>query len=239
MGLTKLGLNLAQKTSTWVKACGKTSILQTKPVGKINFEGLKFAVGVKNDVVQISRRVKTPGTVLNIKTGKVEPLVIEESWINKCDALDAINTEGKLIGRVSYKEPDVAGYLCPKDKPSIYLDYIGTDGDYKGIGTELVRKLVQISKKLGYEGRVRLVPCTGSVPSAFRFSGFYDKCTKSSAAIQYKKMGFKAYDNEIDKLLEQELVSGGKGFIYKNGKIVRDMFTYPMYLPEDVIQRYL
>lgn len=239
MGLEKIGISLAQKTSTLVKACDKTSILKTKPVGKINFEGSKFSFGVNNDVVQISKQVKTPGTVLNLKTGKVEHIEIEESWINKCDSLEAFNKEGNVIGRVSYKEPDTAGFLYPIDKPSIYLDYIGTDGDYKGIGTELVRKLVQKSKELGYEGRVRLIPCTGSIPRDFRFPGFYEKCTKSSAAIQYKKMGFKAYDKEIDKQLEQELAAGGKGFIYKNGEIAKDKFTNPMYLPEEMIQRYL
>lgn len=239
MGLGKIGMSLAQKTYAWVKASDKTSILQTKSAGKINFIGSKFTFGTNNDVVQISRQIKSPGTVLNVKTGKVEHIEIEDSWINKCDGLEAFNKEGNVIGRVSYKEPDTAGLLYPIDKPSIYLDYIGTDGDYKGIGTELVRKLVQKSKELGYEGRVRLIPCTGSIPRDFRFPGFYEKCTKSSAAIQYKKMGFKAYDKEIDKQLEQELASGGKGFIYKNGKIARDKFTTPMYLPEESIQKYL
>lgn len=52
-------------------------------------------------------------------------------------------------------------------------------------------------------------------------------------------MGFRAYDEKFDKLLQQELASGGKGFIYQDGKILRDMSTAPMYLPEEIIQKYL
>lgn len=54
MGLTKLGLNLAQKTSAWVKACGKSSTLQTKPIHNIKIEGLKYIQPPKTDIVELS-----------------------------------------------------------------------------------------------------------------------------------------------------------------------------------------
>lgn len=43
VGLEKIGMSLAQKTSAWVKACEKTSVLQTKPVKPTELKGLKFA----------------------------------------------------------------------------------------------------------------------------------------------------------------------------------------------------
>lgn len=239
MSLGKIGTTLGKEIIAWTRT-GSNGLLATRPV-KANTVELKLAPKLESDVVQLSKTInKKPGTVLNIKTGKVEPITIEEAYINRSDALEAINIEGKTIGRMSYKFPEEFGYLYPPDKPSLYLDYIGTHGDYKGIGTELVRKLVQTSKDLGFDGRVRLTPMTGSIPLQFQLPGFYNKCEKSSAAIQYKKMGFKAYNEEIDKLLEQELALGGKGFTFKaNGEIAGDKFTYPMYLPENMIQKYL
>ena len=60
MGLTKLGLNLVQKTSAWVKASGKTSILQTKPT---NFNPKEFMLPLKG---------KNGGKIVRyIKDGKV------------------------------------------------------------------------------------------------------------------------------------------------------------------------
>lgn len=41
MGLEKIGMSLVQKTSTWAKASGKTSILQTNPMQTVNIRGLK------------------------------------------------------------------------------------------------------------------------------------------------------------------------------------------------------
>lgn len=54
MGLEKLGMSLAQKTSTWIKTCGKTNILQTKPAKKIELKGLKFTDKPNLDTVELS-----------------------------------------------------------------------------------------------------------------------------------------------------------------------------------------
>ena len=42
MSLGKIGMSLAQKTSAWVKAAGKTSVLQTKPIQTVNMRGLNM-----------------------------------------------------------------------------------------------------------------------------------------------------------------------------------------------------
>ncbi len=67
MGLEKLGMSLAQRTSAWVKATGKTSILQTKPIQKVPTEGLRLTT-LKADIVDLENSFKTKiNSLLNDK----------------------------------------------------------------------------------------------------------------------------------------------------------------------------
>ena len=51
--------SLADDLARYVKACGKSSVLQTKPLqGKINIEGLRFAPEVIGDSVHFSNKIK-------------------------------------------------------------------------------------------------------------------------------------------------------------------------------------
>ena len=54
MGLEKIGMSLAQKTASWVKAAGKTSVLQTKPITPTQLQGLRLAPNLACDTVQLS-----------------------------------------------------------------------------------------------------------------------------------------------------------------------------------------
>ena len=54
MGLQKLGITLAEQCARYAKACGKSSVLHTKPVHIPNVEGLRYARGLTEDVVQLS-----------------------------------------------------------------------------------------------------------------------------------------------------------------------------------------
>lgn len=49
MGLEKLGMSLAQKTSAWLKACEKNSVLQTKPIKTTDIQGVKYKPELKTD----------------------------------------------------------------------------------------------------------------------------------------------------------------------------------------------
>ncbi len=49
MGLEKLGMSLARKTSAWLKACGKNSVLQTKPIKTTEIQVLKYKPELKTD----------------------------------------------------------------------------------------------------------------------------------------------------------------------------------------------
>ncbi len=59
MGLQKLGITLAEQCARYAKSCGKSSILCTKPVHISNIKGLRYARGLTEDVVQVSKRVLT------------------------------------------------------------------------------------------------------------------------------------------------------------------------------------
>lgn len=48
------GTNFANDLARYVQACGKKSILQTKPIGKIDIKGLKYIEPYKTDIVELS-----------------------------------------------------------------------------------------------------------------------------------------------------------------------------------------
>lgn len=54
MGLEKLGMSLAQRTSAWLKACGKSNILQTNPIKPAELKGLSFAPELNMDTVSLN-----------------------------------------------------------------------------------------------------------------------------------------------------------------------------------------
>ena len=49
MGFGKIGMNLAERTASWVKTAGKTSVLQTKPIRSAKLNGLKYTSELKTD----------------------------------------------------------------------------------------------------------------------------------------------------------------------------------------------
>ena len=65
MGLQKLGITLAEQCARYAKACGKSSILCTKPVQVPNIEGLRYVRGLTEDVVQLNRAGVKTDTVIN------------------------------------------------------------------------------------------------------------------------------------------------------------------------------
>lgn len=169
--------------------------------------------------------------VLNTKTGMQETITFNELpneiVPSEVYRITAYNETGKDIGCASYK------LLQRKNRPdSLYIKYFGTSNEYKGIGREIIHKLVQLSNQMGMNGKITLQACTGEVP--FRYPGFMKKCNVS-AAIKYKKMGFIAEDRVIDKRISDEILKGGNGFLSK-----RDMFNgTKMSLSDEAIQKYL
>ena len=49
MGLSKIALNLAERTASYAKMLGKSSILETKPISRVNVSRLKYSANLKAD----------------------------------------------------------------------------------------------------------------------------------------------------------------------------------------------
>lgn len=238
MGYEK-GITLGNEIIAWTRT-GCKSLLATRPV-KVNVAGLRYAQKLEGDVVQVNKTIsKRAGTILNIKTRLQEPITFselpKEMKIDDFSVynMSAYNSNKERIGEVSFKL---------KEKLScLYIQYFGTSGDYKGIGSEMIRKLVQLSDKLGMGGRIRLEACTGSIPPGFRFNGVADKC-KTSAVIKYKKMGFNANSERVNNKIMKEIAAGGNGIETIEstyGKRTYDIFgATNMHLSENAIKRYL
>ncbi len=232
--------SLADDVTRYVKACGKRSLLETKPLqGKVNIEGLKYQPKLYEDVFcRKIPQLKKPGTILNLKSGMVEeikfselPEVIKKNYDYR---ISAYNIQGEKIGCAK-----IVPCVTSKGKETFWLDYIGTSNDYKGVGTEMIRKIVKESKKTGYHGNIDLSACTGSVPWEYQFNGFIEKCESCSAAIKYHKMGFTSYDKSYNEIIAEELSVGGNGLRKGRHGLVDILNSAPMYLSDEAIKKYL
>lgn len=242
MGLGKIGLNIGKEIIAWTRA-GSRSMLATRPI-KINVAELKYKP-LKTDTFNLRSckitSTKKAGTVLNESTGLQESIIFsdlpKEISRHKVYDITAYNTNGEEIGRAGFKQ--IERFKKPN---SLKINYIGTSKGYKGIGTEIVRKLVKLSNELGMQGRILLEACTGSVPPSYRFSGFSEKC-KVSAAIKYKKMGFVAESKFVDKRISNEIADGGSGIrLLSNafGDYTKDIFSGElMHLSDNAIKKFL
>lgn len=217
-------------------------------------KGIKIIVNNLPDALKASQKA---GTVLNLKTGKQEVLnflnfnsdSVELLKKRHGEIFDAYNENfTDTLGKVQIKLGEFAGMrlnAAPSTyfgEKSLYIDFLATKSGYKGIGTEILRKLVKLSEKLGFKGNVDLFASTGSIPSSFAEICGVSKCQKS-AAISYRKMGFSFGDEAKDLKLDEEIARGGNGLkeiITASGKIQqKDLFSGAMYLEERAIEKYL
>ena len=58
MGIQKLGITFVEQFAKYVKACGKCSILQTRPAHVPSAKGLKYVQSCKTDVVELSETAR-------------------------------------------------------------------------------------------------------------------------------------------------------------------------------------
>ena len=114
-----------------------------------------------------------------------------------------IIVNGKVVGASeNYIHPDCE--FIPNlpesyqyGQSALEIKYLGTSTSYKGSGSELIKAAIQDSKNAGYEGRVFVNACGGSLPPDFGFigAGKYG----SSPVPFYYKQGFRFGDEELDK----------------------------------------
>lgn len=216
-------LNLAERTTRYVKACGKRSILETKPNLTSNLKGLKYTHNLTTDCVQLS--CNSPIRAENIKLTNIKNIHGIPSDIGTLAFL-----YGKPIARYEYSisKPLASARVnrYPKSwidtngniKNSLYIDYIATEGiaEGAGYGRLMIQRLYQESLRKGCGGRL-------SLHSSFGSHGFYDKLgfevgertiqkkyilqkqleEKMQNLLANKKAGLKVEDSEIIDIKQQ------------------------------------
>ena len=103
-----------------------------------------------------------------------------------------------------------------KNQKYLFINQIYSHKKYKGIGTELIKKLVQESKKRGCEGRICLNTTT-------------TKPEKGSPIPFYYKLGFEASNKQKHKEIKKALEAGNK--------IPASCESVTLFLPENAIKR--
>ena len=189
-------------------------------------------------------------TITNVATGKQECLIMDSAIKIPADGMhfdiSAYNKAGERIGMVRLKadpQNEFRHFIGELDKDSLYIDFFATSPKYKGVGKEMLRRIVHISKNNGYGGRVTLQACTGSIPSEFKTVCGSEKIQDVSCAIKYKKMGFNATNPEIDEKINMAILNGESGFVSSSNSIrrnrKRDTLTAFMELSLEAIKKYL
>jgi len=236
MGLTKVAVNFAERGGKYF-----TSLLCSKPKVITNLKGLKYV-----PFEESSNAVRKPGMILNTKTGMQEPIEMDMiDCIPKDRHIDlsAYNTAGDEIGIVRLKDDPTNEYtefIGIKGQDCLYIDFWATSPNYKGIGREMLKKIVQISKRSGYGGRVSLSASTGSIPMKFgRICG--PGKSDVSCAIKYKKMGFNAVTPEMDLKINETIAKGESGLVIDpdNPQHFKEGLACKMELSPEAIKKYL
>lgn len=98
MGLQKLGITLAEQCTKYAKACGKSSILCTKPVSVQNITGLKYAQGLTKDVVEFKKPLSKLSSIEQqiVKANSEDELTILGQEINKLSDSGALDN---IVGK--------------------------------------------------------------------------------------------------------------------------------------------
>lgn len=218
-----------------IKGCKKT--LQSKL--KKPAESIRSIIDCVIERIKKEGVERKPGTAMNIKTKVQEPITI----VANPSQIEVMNIDGKRIGLANLKYDNNYPWI-PEAERSLYLDYIATSPEYKGVGSEMMREIVHMSKNQGFNGNVSLLACTGSVPSEFMQVCGYGKCCGPeavSAAIKYSKMGFVSQVEGLQEKINAEIANGGNGLRRGNSAYhgLKDILSGPMDLSKEAIQKYL
>ncbi len=181
---------------------------------------------------------RKPGTILNKKTGLQEPIDIDRCSVDMTNLeqnggyhLSACNIEGETIGLVQL-ERDPMFFVRKPDKQALHIRYFATNPDYKGVGTEMLRQIINISRQVGYGGRVTLHASTGGIPR--EFARICKGEINTSCAIKYRKMGFISSESAEITANIDEAIKNGKTGLEKSSKRLEG----EMHLPDNVIATY-
>ena len=241
MGIDKIALNFMVKNGKGELV--RSLLCHTKPHKiPIDIKGLQF-----KPINTI--HAQKFHTVLNIKTGKQERIIMDAiNTIQKDGShfdLAAYNSLGEEIGLVRLSDApnnQVLRMLNEKGKESLFIDYWATSPNYKGVGTRMLEEIVNISNRSGYGGRVSLQACTGSIPNKFMAICGYGKVQDISCAVKYHKMGFRSTTPEVESKIQNTILNGESGLEFQKnglGNGYRDMLSCHMELCPETINKYL
>jgi len=202
-------------------------------------EMLNKSVTVKDLLKEVISKVKTTsvprgkGTALNVRTG-----IQEKIYIDEFSEYELLRDNAEPVEKYA---KDVAGKIIGKMRighskdGALEIHDIATSDEYKGIGREMIRKVVEQSKRIWLNGRVQLTAWTGYLPEDYlAIAG--KKATDTAAAIKYHKMGFVANDPKLEQEILDTIQSGGTG-LRANGTI--DNLVGHMHLSEQGIKQFL
>lgn len=115
MGLSKIALNLAERTASYAKMLGKSSILETKPINSVDINGLKYSANIKTDTFLPKKIDKWKDGIETVRPyANSETTMVEEHHY-----FHSANSDRNLSLEYLYKqtEKDFAG------RPSEILDF--------------------------------------------------------------------------------------------------------------------
>ena len=190
MGIGKLGISLAQKTTSWLKASGKTSILQHKPVEAIKIDGLHYSPGFPCDTFQITNNFYLSETFIKSLT--------------KIKGKDNIDTARKIkdsiLYRMGYKNPEYLK-LGKNHLSSVFSEQLEIGGNYNAERGEilLAQKILDLPKE-------------ELIPFLYHELDHMDKFVKL-----YKGIGEESFYTLISKMNKESFfakVLAKKGFSY-------------------------
>ena len=123
---------------------------------------------------------------------------------------------------------------------SLSIECFVTSPKYRGLGRAMLNKIVPISNDRGYNGRVTLSACTGSIPSKYTAICGDEKMQDVSCAIKYKKLGFMAIRQDMKDKIEQAIANNETGLQYREelGSYV-DTLSCIMELTDEARRKYL
>lgn len=130
------------------------------------------------------------------------------------------NNDSKIFGLAEVCTPQKDMLICnlPEGyaQSSLELKYLSSSPEAKGTGTEIIKQIIEDSKKLGYEGRVWTEACGGSLPSQMAIlSG--NKYATSPVPFYYK-LGFRFKDENLNKSVKSGLENLKNGLEYNGPK---------------------
>lgn len=236
MGLAKLGLNLAQKTSSWVKACGKTSILQTKTINPTELKGYKlkplekdFFVSTtknkSNDILEEMDDLLPYDDILsdlNLKTICVK----DKNFYHGTNSADVVKKEGfKIIDLERNTKLDCGN--------GIYLTTDKTGASHYGEVLQVIPKTRKVALIEDYEQFMQMQDLQNDLIPAF-FKHF----TKKGMAAKdidrmYREKGCSLFNAFLPKLFK----IGGYDAVYipKNASVKQNYDQLIVFNPQNLL----